>query len=161
MGKLHLDQDSIRLEGISEFFLPLYVNEIQSRRVSCSQWSILLASIGMERSFQSSIEVMVNSLTTKANFLLGGYIWAWKIEITLFLSSSCSSFPVILQQRTIWASHRQETGNRLLLNSTLSTYNQTGDYRRLQRDLSSPAGFPIKPSSSSSLPIVPLWCSVD
>ncbi|KAG7243362.1 hypothetical protein INR49_011818 [Caranx melampygus] len=31
MGKLHLNQDGIRLEGISEFPLPLYVNEIQSR----------------------------------------------------------------------------------------------------------------------------------
>lgn len=31
MGKLHLNQDGIRLEGISEFLLPLYVNEIQSR----------------------------------------------------------------------------------------------------------------------------------
>lgn len=34
MGNLRLSQDGIRLEGISEFFLPLYVNEIQSRRVS-------------------------------------------------------------------------------------------------------------------------------
>lgn len=39
MGNLQLNQDGIRLEGISEFFLPLYVNEIQSRRVSCSLWS--------------------------------------------------------------------------------------------------------------------------
>ncbi|TWW63127.1 Zeta-sarcoglycan [Takifugu flavidus] len=31
MGNLRLGQDGIRLEGISEFFLPLYVNEIQSR----------------------------------------------------------------------------------------------------------------------------------
>ncbi|XP_071315246.1 zeta-sarcoglycan-like [Trachinotus anak] len=31
MGNLHLNQDGIRLEGISEFLLPLYVNEIQSR----------------------------------------------------------------------------------------------------------------------------------
>lgn len=36
MGNLHLNQDGIRLEGVSEFLLPLYVNEIQSRRVSCS-----------------------------------------------------------------------------------------------------------------------------
>ncbi|XP_070849079.1 zeta-sarcoglycan-like isoform X1 [Chaetodon trifascialis] len=34
MGKLQLNQDGIRLEGISEFLLPLYVNEIQSRRDS-------------------------------------------------------------------------------------------------------------------------------
>ncbi|XP_039997506.1 zeta-sarcoglycan-like [Xiphias gladius] len=34
MGNLHLNQDGIRLEGISEFLLPLYVNEIQSRRDS-------------------------------------------------------------------------------------------------------------------------------
>lgn len=34
MGKLHLNQDGMRLEGISEFLLPLYVNEIQSRGVS-------------------------------------------------------------------------------------------------------------------------------
>lgn len=37
MGNLRLSQDGLHLEGISEFFLPLYVNEIQSRRVSCSQ----------------------------------------------------------------------------------------------------------------------------
>lgn len=42
MGKLHLNQDGIHLDGISEFFLPFYVNEIQSRRVSCSFWSGLL-----------------------------------------------------------------------------------------------------------------------
>ncbi|CAB1418850.1 unnamed protein product [Pleuronectes platessa] len=34
MGNLHLNQDGIRLEGISEFLLPLYVNEIQSRKLS-------------------------------------------------------------------------------------------------------------------------------
>ncbi|CAK6952807.1 zeta-sarcoglycan-like isoform X1 [Scomber scombrus] len=34
MGNLHLNQDGIRLEGISEFLLPLYVNEIQSRKDS-------------------------------------------------------------------------------------------------------------------------------
>ncbi|KAE8279062.1 Zeta-sarcoglycan [Larimichthys crocea] len=34
MGNLHLNQDGIRLEGVSEFLLPLYVNEIQSRRDS-------------------------------------------------------------------------------------------------------------------------------
>ncbi|XP_070710772.1 zeta-sarcoglycan-like [Pempheris klunzingeri] len=34
MGNLHLNQDGIRLEGISEFLLPLYVTEIQSRRDS-------------------------------------------------------------------------------------------------------------------------------
>ncbi|XP_034757250.1 zeta-sarcoglycan-like isoform X1 [Etheostoma cragini] len=34
MGNLQLKQDGIRLEGISEFLLPLYVNEIQSRRDS-------------------------------------------------------------------------------------------------------------------------------
>uniref|UniRef100_A0A8C2X3V3 Sarcoglycan zeta n=3 Tax=Cyclopterus lumpus TaxID=8103 RepID=A0A8C2X3V3_CYCLU len=34
MGSLQLKQDGIRLEGISEFLLPLYVNEIQSRRDS-------------------------------------------------------------------------------------------------------------------------------
>lgn len=34
MGNLHLTQDGIHLEGISEFFLPLYMNEIQSRKVS-------------------------------------------------------------------------------------------------------------------------------
>ncbi|KAM9335937.1 zeta-sarcoglycan-like [Symphorus nematophorus] len=31
MGNLHLNQDGIRLEGISEFLRPLYVTEIQSR----------------------------------------------------------------------------------------------------------------------------------
>lgn len=39
MGNLKLNQDGIRMEGISEFLLPLYVNEIQSRRVSCSLFS--------------------------------------------------------------------------------------------------------------------------
>ncbi|XP_059211254.1 zeta-sarcoglycan-like [Centropristis striata] len=34
MGNLQLKQDGIRLEGISEFLLPLYVSEIQSRRDS-------------------------------------------------------------------------------------------------------------------------------
>ncbi|XP_030578511.1 zeta-sarcoglycan-like [Archocentrus centrarchus] len=34
MGSLKLNQDGIRLEGIGEFLLPLYVNEIQSRRDS-------------------------------------------------------------------------------------------------------------------------------
>ncbi|KAM6894432.1 zeta-sarcoglycan-like [Lycodopsis pacificus] len=34
MGNLQLKQDGIRLEGISEFLLPLYVHEIQSRRDS-------------------------------------------------------------------------------------------------------------------------------
>ncbi|XP_040036827.2 zeta-sarcoglycan isoform X1 [Gasterosteus aculeatus] len=34
MGNLELKQDGIRLKGISEFLLPLYVNEIQSRRDS-------------------------------------------------------------------------------------------------------------------------------
>lgn len=50
MGNLKLNQDGIRLEGIGEFLLPLYVNEIQSRGVSSSLflthfqlacWSIL------------------------------------------------------------------------------------------------------------------------
>ncbi|CAG5929257.1 unnamed protein product [Menidia menidia] len=31
MGNLRLNQDGIHLEGVSEFLLPLYVNEIQSR----------------------------------------------------------------------------------------------------------------------------------
>ncbi|XP_029382367.1 zeta-sarcoglycan-like [Echeneis naucrates] len=31
MGNLHLNKDGIQLEGISEFLLPLYMNEIQSR----------------------------------------------------------------------------------------------------------------------------------
>ncbi|XP_008320348.1 zeta-sarcoglycan [Cynoglossus semilaevis] len=31
MGNLHLDQEGIHLDGISEFLLPLYVKEIQSR----------------------------------------------------------------------------------------------------------------------------------
>ncbi|KAM9836482.1 zeta-sarcoglycan-like [Aulostomus maculatus] len=34
MGNLHLSEDGIHLDGISEFLLPLYVNEIQSRRDS-------------------------------------------------------------------------------------------------------------------------------
>ncbi|XP_069001480.1 zeta-sarcoglycan-like isoform X1 [Embiotoca jacksoni] len=34
MGNLRLNRDGIRLEGISEFLLPLYVDEIQSRRDS-------------------------------------------------------------------------------------------------------------------------------
>nr|XP_046237569.1 zeta-sarcoglycan-like [Scatophagus argus]XP_046237570.1 zeta-sarcoglycan-like [Scatophagus argus] len=34
MGNLQLNQDGIRLEGISEFLLPLYVKEIQSRKDS-------------------------------------------------------------------------------------------------------------------------------
>ncbi|XP_041634715.1 zeta-sarcoglycan-like isoform X2 [Cheilinus undulatus] len=34
MGNLQLNPDGIRLEGISEFVLPLYVSEIQSRRDS-------------------------------------------------------------------------------------------------------------------------------
>ena len=34
MGNLQLNQEGIRLEGVSEFILPLYVNEIQSRKVS-------------------------------------------------------------------------------------------------------------------------------
>lgn len=39
MGNLQLSQDGIRLEGISEFLLPVYVNEIQSRRVSFLYYS--------------------------------------------------------------------------------------------------------------------------
>nr|XP_020467070.1 zeta-sarcoglycan-like isoform X1 [Monopterus albus] len=34
MGNLQLNKDGVRLEGISEFLLPVYVNEIQSRRDS-------------------------------------------------------------------------------------------------------------------------------
>lgn len=34
MGKLQLKQDGISLEGVGEFLLPLYVNQIQSRRDS-------------------------------------------------------------------------------------------------------------------------------
>ncbi|KAK2863182.1 hypothetical protein Q5P01_002715 [Channa striata] len=34
MGNLQLKKEGIRLEGVSEFLLPLYVNEIQSRRDS-------------------------------------------------------------------------------------------------------------------------------
>ncbi|XP_062305151.1 zeta-sarcoglycan isoform X1 [Osmerus eperlanus] len=34
MGDLQVSRDGIRLEGISEFLLPLYVNEIQSRKDS-------------------------------------------------------------------------------------------------------------------------------
>ncbi|KAM6909347.1 zeta-sarcoglycan-like [Xenentodon cancila] len=34
MGNLRLNQDGIHLDGVSEFQLPLYVNEIQSRRDS-------------------------------------------------------------------------------------------------------------------------------
>lgn len=38
MGKLQLNQDGLHLEGVSEFQMPLYVNEIQSRRVSSSKF---------------------------------------------------------------------------------------------------------------------------
>ncbi|XP_026208914.1 zeta-sarcoglycan-like [Anabas testudineus] len=34
MGNLQVNRDGIRLEGVSEFLLPLYVNEIRSRRDS-------------------------------------------------------------------------------------------------------------------------------
>ncbi|XP_037552057.1 zeta-sarcoglycan [Nematolebias whitei] len=34
MGKLQLNQDQLHLEGVSEFQMPLYVNEIRSRRDS-------------------------------------------------------------------------------------------------------------------------------
>ncbi|XP_024861312.1 zeta-sarcoglycan-like isoform X2 [Kryptolebias marmoratus] len=34
MGKLQLDQDGLHLQGVGEFQMPLYVNEIQSRRDS-------------------------------------------------------------------------------------------------------------------------------
>ena len=37
MGNLQLSQDGIRLEGFSEFLLPLYVKEIRSRRVRQKQ----------------------------------------------------------------------------------------------------------------------------
>lgn len=43
MGNLHLDQEGIHLDGISEFLLPLYVKQIQSRGVS--NRSLLLISI--------------------------------------------------------------------------------------------------------------------
>ncbi|XP_075868493.1 zeta-sarcoglycan-like [Nelusetta ayraudi] len=33
MGNLRVTQEGVRLEGVSEFLLPLYVKEIQSRRV--------------------------------------------------------------------------------------------------------------------------------
>lgn len=186
MGNLQLNQDGIRLEGISEFLLPLYVNEIQSRRVSCSLcssqrlqlacWSILWwtrnnyhrqepvwkdLSKAADKLLLIS-QVMINSLTTKANFPLSSdstVLWCYLMFVpgkerlhsfslcpVLLSSSYSSSFPVILQQRAIRASHRQEMGNRLLLGSSQATYNPTGDYRRLQRDQSPPAGFPIKPT---------------
>lgn len=50
MGKLHLNQDGMRLEGISEFLLPLYVNEIQSRGVSfplCSSHQLFLLLVDL------------------------------------------------------------------------------------------------------------------
>lgn len=33
MGNLRVTKEGVRLEGVSEFLLPLYVKEIQSRRV--------------------------------------------------------------------------------------------------------------------------------
>ena len=33
MGNLQVTKEGVRLEGVSEFLLPLYVKEIQSRRV--------------------------------------------------------------------------------------------------------------------------------
>lgn len=34
MGNLRVTKEGVRLEGVSEFLLPLYVKEIESRRVS-------------------------------------------------------------------------------------------------------------------------------
>lgn len=44
MGSLRVTKKGIRLEGISEFLLPLYVKEIQSRKVSSNffYYSIIL-----------------------------------------------------------------------------------------------------------------------
>lgn len=63
MGNLQLKEDGIRLEGISEFFLPLYVNEIQSRRVSCCL--CLLSNFNMpvdQHSVAHDLEIPYNQL---------------------------------------------------------------------------------------------------
>lgn len=90
-------------------------------------------------------EVMINSLTTKANFpqsfrlddtLMLPFIFAPGKGRLHTLSVLCSlPLPHFLsssQQCTIRASHRQEMGNGLPLCSSKATYNPTGDYRRLQ-----------------------------
>lgn len=41
MGTLRVTKEGVRLEGVSEFLLPLYVKEIQSRRVR--QWLCLFS----------------------------------------------------------------------------------------------------------------------
>jgi len=68
MGNLQLNEDGIHLAGVSEFQLPLYVNEIQSRRVSLDElgitktdWSISekLFRRKMSAELQSSIDLPV------------------------------------------------------------------------------------------------------
>ncbi|XP_016534713.1 zeta-sarcoglycan-like isoform X2 [Poecilia formosa] len=45
MGNLRVTKEGIRLEGVSEFLLPLYVKEIQSRRVRVDVGVPLLCSL--------------------------------------------------------------------------------------------------------------------
>ena len=49
MGNLRVTKEGVRLEGVSEFLLPLYVKEIQSRRVRpfciCSQYDLVFVCV--------------------------------------------------------------------------------------------------------------------
>lgn len=52
MGNLRVTKEGVRLEGVSEFLSPLYVKEIQSRRVSCISMTVSLFA-GQQGSIQS------------------------------------------------------------------------------------------------------------
>lgn len=97
MGNLQLNQDGIRLEGISEFLLPLYVNEIQSRRVSCSLCS------------SQKLSMLINTL--KRWWTRNNYHWqncVWKALVWKELSAADEL--VLISQ--CWGSYDQFINNK-------------------------------------------------
>lgn len=97
MGNLQLNQDGIRLEGISEFLLPLYVNEIQSRRVSCSLCS------------SQKLSLLINTL--KRWWTRNNYHWqncVWKALVWKELSAADEL--VLISQ--CWGSYDQFINNK-------------------------------------------------
>lgn len=173
MGNLHLNKDGIHLEGVSEFLLPVYVKEIQSRRVSYSFCSSHQSELGITTWDWDSDEKlsgrkaarqasmfqgwMYDHLTTKANFpLISDLMTLWCHLV--FVSGSerlhsfsvqCSSPPHFLSSSNS-ALSGPPIGRRWVigcLSAPLRPYTNlqeiTDDYRGTRVP---PAGFPIKTS---------------
>lgn len=138
MGNLKLNQDGIRMEGISEFLLPLYVNEIQSRRVSCSLFS------------PASSCLLINTLWCTRN----KYHWLkrmWKALREKDVSKAADKFILIFH---CWGSYDQFIINKGQRSSELRLYACLGLKNKIKWNKIKDGPFPLCVlllSSSASL----------